>query len=305
MTNRRTEFAKVDAHHHIWDLSLPRYPWLQEGEPRQRVYGDSAPLRQDYLPSDYKADCAGFRIEKSVYVQCGWDPNDPVGETRYIQEISDADPEGFPHAIVAHADLDAADAGDILARHCEFSLMRGVRMLLSHHDVPIYQWAPRGDYMTDAGWLKGYERLAAHGLSFDAQLYPHQMPELAAVAERFPEVPLVIDHCGMPIERETGGLQRWRDGMEALASLDHVHLKISGLGMVDHDWTRQSIEPIVREAIRIFGPARCIFASNFPVDKLKSGFATLYDAFLEITRTDPIEDQRAMFHDNAVRFYRL
>ena len=102
---RRDEFAKVDAHHHIWDLKNHVYPWLQEGPPRQRVYGDSAPLRTDYLLSDYLCDLQGFRFVKSVYLQCGYDPGNPVGETRYVQSVADRDPNGFPHAIVAHYDL--------------------------------------------------------------------------------------------------------------------------------------------------------------------------------------------------------
>ncbi|MFW6077766.1 MAG: amidohydrolase family protein [Hyphomicrobiales bacterium] len=302
---RRDEFAKVDAHHHIWDLKNHVYPWLQEGPPRQRVYGDSAPLRTDYLLSDYLRDLEGFRFVKSVYLQCGYDPDNPVGETRYVQSVADRDPNGFPHAIVAHADLDADDVDDVLRQHCESPNMRGIRMLLSWHETPRYQWAPRGDYLTDPKWLRGYERLAVHDLSFDAQLYPGQMPDLVTVARRVPEVPLVIDHTGMPIEREHGGLEAWRDGMRQLAEMPHVHLKISGLGMVDHHWTTESIRPIVREAIDIFGVDRCMFASNFPVDKLKSDLATLYDAFLAIVADYPVADQKAMFHDNAVRFYRL
>ncbi|ULB09746.1 amidohydrolase family protein [Cereibacter azotoformans] len=302
---RRRAFPKVDAHHHIWDLDAHSYPWLQEGPPRQRVYGNSAPLRRNYRIEDYLADVAPFRVEKSVYLQCGWNPADPVGETRYAQAVADAQPEGFPHGIVAHSDLDAPGVEDELKRHCESPNMRGIRMLLSHHDTPAYQWAPRGDYLTDPAWRRGYEALARQGLSFDAQLYPHQMPELARIAAEVPEVPLVIDHCGMPIERESGGLARWRDGMAALAALPHVHLKISGLGMVDHHWTVESLRPIVNEAIGIFGPDRCMFASNFPVDGLKSSLATLFDAFLEILAPRPLPEQQALFHDNAVRFYRL
>lgn len=301
----RDAFDKIDAHHHIWDLDNHYYPWLQDGPPRQRVYGDSSPLRRNYLLKDYLADIAGYRIVKSVYLQCGYDPGNPVGETRYVQSVADADPNGFPHGIVAHADLDADDVDEILSRHCESANMRGIRMLLSHHEIPQYAWAPRGDYLTDPKWIRGYERLAAHGLSFDAQLYPHQMFDLVEVARRIPEVPLIIDHTGMPIEHDRGGLSLWREGMSALAELPHVHLKISGLGMVIHDWTVESIRPIVRECIDMFGWQRCIFASNFPVDKLKSDFQTLYDAFLDIVADMPIEQQKAMFHDNAARFYRL
>ncbi len=303
--DRRRAFPKVDAHHHVWDLARNRYPWLQDGPPRQRVYGDSAPLRRDYLLETYLADVSGFDVIKSVYLQCGWDPADHAGETRYIQALADAHPQGFPHGIVAHADLDAPDIDEQLRRHCESANMRGIRMLLSHHDIAHYQWAPRGDYMTDPAWLRGYAALARHGLSFDAQLYPHQMPDLARVAEAIPDVPLIVDHTGMPIQRETGGMSVWRDGMQRLAALPHVHVKISGLGMVDHHWTVESLRPIVTETIDIFGPDRCMFASNFPVDSLASDLPTLFDAYLDIVADRPLNEQVAMFHDNALRFYRL
>jgi len=302
---RRDEFDKVDPHFHIWDLKKNYYPWLQDGEPPRRVYGDSAPLRKDYLLSDYLKDLEGFRFVKTVYLQCGFDPKNPVGETRYVQSVADSSPTGFPNGIVAHADLHAPDIDEVLRAHCESPNMRGIRVLLSYHDKPAYRWAPRGDYTTDPAWIAGYERLAAHKLSLDCQLYPHQMPELARVARQFPEIPVIINHTGMPIERESGGLQVWRDGMRELAEMKHTSLKISGLGMVDHNFTTESIRPIVREAIEIFGVDRCMFASNFPVDKLKSTLPYLFDSFLEITADLPLESRKKLFHDNAVRIYRL
>lgn len=301
-----TELPKVDAHHHIWDLDRNRYPWLQEGEPRQRVYGDSTPLRRNYLLKDYLADTADQNIVKSVYLQCGYDPSDPVGETRYVQEVSDADKNGFPHGIVAHADLEADNVKDVLKGHCRYRNMRGVRVLLSWHDtIPAYRWAPRPDYTTDPAWRRGYALLGEMGLSFDCQLYPHQMPLVVELAKSFPHVPIIINHTGMPIEREGKGLQEWKDGLAALAQFPHVSIKISGLGMVDHKWTVESIRPIVRHTIQTFGPDRCMFASNFPVDGLKSDFNTLYNAFKRIVADLPIADQRKLFHDNAVRIYRL
>jgi predicted TIM-barrel fold metal-dependent hydrolase len=109
----------------------------------------------------------------------------------------------------------------------------------------------------------------------------------------------------MPIERERGGLDVWQRGLAALARIPHVSIKISGLGMVDHRWTVDSIRPLVRYTIETFGAGRCMFASNFPVDSLKSDFNTLYDAFKAIVSDYPVAEQRKLFHDNAVRIYRL
>jgi predicted TIM-barrel fold metal-dependent hydrolase len=300
------ELPKVDAHHHIWDLDRNYYPWLQDGPPVQRVYGDSAPLRRNYLLSDYLRDAADQNIVKSVYLQCGYDPSDPVGETRYAQEVADSNDRGFPHAIVAHADLEARDAGKVLEGHCRYRNMRGVRTLLSWHDTePHYRWAKRPDYTTDPAWRRGYALLGELGLSFDCQLYPHQMMQAVELATAFPRVPMIINHTGMPIERDRGGLETWRRGLAALAGIAHVSIKISGLGMVDHHWTVDSIRPLVRYTIETFGTDRCMFASNFPVDSLKSSFNTLYEAFKAIVADYPVAEQRKLFHDNAVRIYRL
>lgn len=296
---------KIDPHHHIWDLQRNYHPWLIDPNPPRRVYGDSTPLRHDYLIADYLADAANQRIVKSVYLQCGYDPRDPVGETRYVQEVSDRHPKGFPHAVVAHADLDADDVETVLKGHCEFPLMRGIRMLLNWHETPHFRWSARPDYMTDPKWLRGYELLGKHGLSFDCQLYPHQMLEAEKVAARFPEVPMIVNHTGMPVDRDAAGVERWREGMAALASHAHVSVKISGLGMVDHQWTEESIRPFVLDTISIFGAGRTMFASNFPVDKLKGSFDRHYEAFKSIVRDLPLAERRKLFHDTAQRVYRL
>ena len=300
-----TEIAKIDAHHHIWDLEKNYHPWLKDPNPPRRVYGNSLPLRRTYLLEDFLADAANQNIVKSVYLQCGYDPSDLPGETRYVQEVADANDQGFPHGIVAEAHLHADDVEDVLEGHCQYPNMRGIRMLLNWHEVPAYRWAARPDYLTDAAWRRGYALLAKYGLSFDCQLYPHQMPDAADVARLFPEVPMIVNHTGMPVERDGDGLKKWRNGMAALAELPHVSAKISGLGMVDHQWTVDSIRPFVRGTIEIFGVDRCMFASNFPVDSLKSDFDTLFNAFKEIVADFSLEDRKKVFHDNAERIYRI
>jgi predicted TIM-barrel fold metal-dependent hydrolase len=299
------ELPKIDPHHHLWDLDRNYYPWLIDGVPRQRVYGDSAPLRRNYRIEDYQTDIAHQNVVKSVHLQCGWDPRDHVGETRWVQAVADAHPQGFPHGIVGHADLEADDVDTVLRGHCQYPNMRGIRVLLCWHEVPEYRWAQRGDLMDDPAWLRGYRLLARHGLSFDAMCYDHQLAALAAVARANPDVPVILNHTGMPLGRTPADVARWRAGMEELALCPHASVKISGLGMVDHHWTVDSIRPYVIDTIRIFGVERCMFASNFPVDSLKSDLDTLFDSFATIVADFPIADRRKLFHDNAARIYRL
>jgi predicted TIM-barrel fold metal-dependent hydrolase len=109
----------------------------------------------------------------------------------------------------------------------------------------------------------------------------------------------------MPVDRDEDGIQRWQRGMRKLAAAPNVVAKISGLGTVDWNWTVKSIRPFVLQTIEAFGIPKCMFASNFPVDKLYSDFDTLYAAFREITNDFNVDERRMLFHDNAARYYRL
>lgn len=131
------------------------------------------------------------------------------------------------------------------------------------------------------------------------------MPEAAALAADFPDVPIVLTHAGLPLDRSAGGLQAWRRGMRQLAERPNVWVKVSGLPMTDWRWTIESLRPLVLETIEIFGIKRAMFGSNFPVDGLYSDYDSLVDAYRMITAGFTLEERRAVFHDNAQRFYRL
>jgi predicted TIM-barrel fold metal-dependent hydrolase len=157
----------------------------------------------------------------------------------------------------------------------------------------------------DAQWQRGYGLLKRHDLSFDLQLYYTQMAEALALAKKFPDTPMVLNHTGMPVDRGADDIAAWRASMKLLASAPNVFCKISGLGMGDWKWTTDSIRPFVLDAIDAFGTERCMFASNFPVDKLFSSYDDVFNAFKAITVDFSDAERRALFHDNAERAYRL
>ncbi|MGF6639659.1 amidohydrolase family protein [Paraburkholderia tuberum] len=117
--------------------------------------------------------------------------------------------------------------------------------------------------------------------------------------------PHLLNHTGMPVDRMPEEIEGWKQGMKSLASAPNVFCKISGLGMGDWKWTVDSIRPFVLHAIEAFGANRCMFASNFPVDKLFSSYDAVFNAFKEITQEFSSDERRALFHDNAERVYRL
>jgi predicted TIM-barrel fold metal-dependent hydrolase len=159
--------------------------------------------------------------------------------------------------------------------------------------------------LTDAAWLNGFSHLASLGLSFDLQVFPAQLEQAARLAADHPGTLIILDHAGMPIERDPVSLQRWRKDMQRMADQPNVVAKISALGTNDHSWTTASIRPIVLETIDAFGPERTMFGSNFPVDSLYSSFNALYTAFDDITATMSGRERHELFAETARRTYRI
>lgn len=294
----------VDAHHHLWDRDRHPYPWLATPTVSGLV-GDTTPLCRNYLLPDFLTDAASVELNKSVHLQAEIDDHLAVEETCWLQAIADAPGSGgFPHGIIAYADLSDPQVDGTLAAHAAFANTRGIRQILNRHENPGVNFVER-DYMREEAWQRGFGRLRAHGLSFDMQLYALQMAEGAATARRHADTQIIINHTGMPLDRDPEGLAAWRSGMRGLAACPNVAVKISGLGMVDHPWTVKSIRPFVLETIDVFGTARCLFASNFPVDRLFSDYATVWRAFDQLTRSFSDEERSGLFHGNAERIYRL
>jgi predicted TIM-barrel fold metal-dependent hydrolase len=290
----------VDAHHHLWDLQRGRYPWLQ-GPPIKLTIGDYAALRRDYLIDDFRSDIAGHDIVASVHVQADWDERgDPVAETAWLQAV--ADRHGFPHAIVAYADLAAPDVESLIARHRAYRNLRGVRMLRPGPSTPGLAQAE----MLDAPqWRSGFAQLAPLGLSYDLRVTPAEMPAALRLARDFPEATIIVDHLGYAPGRNPALAEAWRDGVAALATCPNVAMKLSGFAIVDRAWTIETIRPWIAIAIERFGPERCLFGSNFPVDRLGADYARVVAAMCALVADLPRSAQAAILAGTARRIYRL
>lgn len=291
----------IDPHHHLWNLEKLHYPWLAE-EDKSTFFGSYAPLARNYLVEDYLADTAGQGLEKSVHLQAECSHDNPVAESRWLAEQSAR--RGIPTAFVAYADFSRNDVQSTLEGHAEFEQLRGIRQILNYHPDPRLSYTER-NLLDDDTWRRNFGLLRHFGLSFDLQIYYQQMDQAAELATQHADTPFILNHTGMPVERDEAGLAGWRRGMRALAACENVAVKISGLGMTDPQWTTQSIRPFVLETIDCFGVERCMFASNFPVDSLFSDYGRLYAAYREITADFSPDEQAALFRNNAERIYRL
>lgn len=293
----------VDAHVHLWDLTRIRYPWLTPPLP-SGIAGDVSPIAHTYLLDDYLRDAAtgGSGVAKIVHVEAGADPADSLEETRWLQSIADA--RGMPQAIVAHTELERPGAPARLEQHAAHPNVRGIRQILNWHPDPAKTYTPR-DLLQDERWLEGFARLERLGLSFDLQIYPAQMPAAAALASRHSGTRIILNHTGMPVEKDPAGIESWRRGMRVLAAQPNVAVKISGLAMLDWHWSVASLRPLVLETLEIFSSERVMIASNFPVDRLFGPFARLYSAYREILAGASAAELGRLFAGNAERIYRI
>jgi len=299
-TRTALDFAIVDAHQHFWDPTRNHHPWLCDEPPIAFRYGDYSSLRRPYLPPHYRADAAPFEVSHSVYIEAEWDPTDPDGEMRYVDSLCHE--HGLPSVAVAQAWLDAPDAAAVLERHASRAFVRGVRHKPRANASPA-DTTPGG--MAQPAWRAGYARLAPLGLHFELQTPWWHLHEAARLAREVESTPIVLNHTGLPADRSAEGLAAWRRAMALLAPCPNVSVKISGIGQRGHPWTVAANREIVLTTIDLFGTARCMFASNFPVDGLCGTFTTVFAGFDEITRGFSAAERRALFRDNALRIYRI
>ena len=293
----------IDAHHHFWDISSNYHPWLCDESQIPFRYGNYADIRTNYLPKDYEDDTAQFEIIGSVHVEAEWNPEDPVGETRWLTSITQTCQH--PVVFVVQARLDQNNIEEVLTGHSAFPQVRGIR----HKPTSTTQNAAkqrglRGS-MDDPKWRDGYAQLGHLGYSFDLQVPYWHLDQAADLAADFPETTLVINHTGLPSDRSELGLSNWSKAIEQVAQNLNVMIKISGLGQTNHSWTVESNRTIVLRALDIFGPNRCMFASNFPVDRLCGDLDTILLGFREIVDTLPETTADALFYKNAMRIYRF
>lgn len=187
----------IDTHMHLWDLRN-NYPWLMSNVPTLiRLGGNYDKLKHSFLAEDYIKESQKQKITKSIHIEAFGFKGNPVLETQWLQK--QADQCGFPHGIIARAELHEPDIKTILKQHCQYPNVRGIRMALNYHHEPDLCMADRGNYLKDAKWKKGFALLEEYHLVFDLQIYDHQLEEAALLAQTFPNINIIIEHLAWPL----------------------------------------------------------------------------------------------------------
>lgn len=330
-----TPFVKLLGWHQGLLRTVPR--WLLPPATRDFV-GRPDYLVAPYLPPEYAAEHGHHEVEGYVYVEAswtGWGRYAQADETRWVEELARHHDGAGPRllGVVAAADLRRPDLADLLRAHRDASgRLRGIRDKLAWSpDRGVMDFAAQPQLMSDPSWRRGFATLADHDLVFDAWVYDHQINALGDLLRAHPEVRVVLDHLGSPVGAGgpfagRGGddgqqamiRERWREAIARLAERPQVSVKLSGLFMPVLGWAlhqrrapvtveqlAEALRPFVEHALACFGVERCMFASNFPMDKVSLGFEALYDAYLALVAERPEAEQRALLRDNARRVYDL
>ena len=281
----------VDAHHHVWDLTGRPQPWLDEPghEPLRRTFGP------DDLRSAATRTVAGRRLTRTVVVQCVTS----VPETRELLALADDDP--LIGAVVGWADLTSPAIGDVLdelqagpgGRY-----LRAVRHLVQGESDP--EWLQRPSVE------RGLRAVRERGLAYDVLIRSHQFPQAIRLAERLPDLPLVLDHAGKP-PVATGEPDGWERDLRRLAAHPQVRCKVSGLATeADHEkWTTDDIRPVWEVLLTAFGPDRLMFGSDWPVCVLAGGWNRWAATVEQLLDDCSADETTAVLAGTATAFYRL
>ena len=294
----------IDPHIHLWDLSMRKHGWLLPEAGGVQALGGLERLRSDFLVEDYARDAARQPIVATVHIEALWDRSDTLGETRWLETLDKE--ENIAARYVAAAPFGTPDAARIIEAQAAFSRVVGLRDILSFHPAdPARNFAARDGIALEPAWRADVARLVAHDLALELMLYPYQAEAVLDLARRLPDLRIILNHCASPIDRDAEGMARWRAGVAALGREPNVAIKVSNIGAYDPQPTEASVRNVALHCIDCFGTDRAMFGTDWPVARLHSRFDDIWDGFRRIAAGFSAAEQRALFHDNARRIYRL
>lgn len=322
-----------DPHHHLWDTP--------DDFPENLITASHRHVRH-YLLTDFLKDAGGgHNITQTVFIECGAmyrkdGPPEmrPVGQTEFVQGIAAQAASGLygntlvAAGIVGYADLALSMAvapvleANIAASRNRF---RGVRFQTTWDASPAIDSRTKSpNYLADPVFRQGFSCLERYNLSYDAWLYHPQISDLVDLANAFPGIPIILNHTGGPLGigpyagKSEEVFQVWKRGIMALAACPNVSVKLGGLGMprIGFDWharprpvgseeLAKSMAPYFNWCIEKFGVKRCMFESNFPVDKESFSYTIIWNAFKRITKDFSATERTDLFHNTAIKVYRL
>lgn len=271
---------RIDSHQHFWSLARGDYGWLTN---------TLAPIYRDFGPDDLAPLLARNKIGKTIIVQAA----PTVAETHFMLGIAERTP--FVAGVVGWADFEAADAPHVIVDLAANTMLVGLRPMI--HDIADDDWMLRDDLAS------AYEALIKHGLVFDALVQPRHLSRLNVLLQRYPALPVVVDHAAKPFIHERK-LDPWRTDMSAIATHPNAVCKMSGMATeAMADWKAADLKPYVDHLLQVFGPARLLWGSDWPVLNLAGSYDRWMDATSKLLSHLGAADRDAILGGNAERIY--
>jgi L-fuconolactonase len=278
----------VDTHQHLWDRKRFRLPWIEKG----------SVLDRDYLLRDYAKATAGLGVVQTVYMEVDVDPSQQLAEAEHVIGLCRRADTIMSAAVISGRPASEGFA-KYLARFKHGAYVKGVRQVLHVPGTPA-------GYCLQKDFIRGVRLLGEHGLSFDLCMRHAELPDAVKLIDACPDTRFILDHCGNP-DIKAKDLRRWQKDLEALAKRERVMVKVSGIvaSAEPEKWNACDLAPVVNHTLDTFGPDRVLFGGDWPVCTLAATYKRWVEALRLIVHRRKEEEQRKLFHDNAVRFYRL
>ena len=289
----------VDTHHHLWDPTSNKYDWL--------IASGHEVFNHIYLLDDLIEDFGTLEIIKSIHVQAEININETIHETKWLQNISDNNNKGFPNAIIGFVDLMDLDAEIKLEQHLKFSNFRGIRQILNFDKNNKELSHAKIDYLNETKWVKKFSLIQKYNLSFDLSILWTQTLDALKLIKRYNNVLFIVNHTLSPLNINQETIKEWHKNIKLLSACNNVVIKLSGFGEFNSSWTESSIRPLILKTIDEFGTSRCMFGSNFPVDKFlsKSKYKDYWNAYYNIVKDLSTDEKNKLFCINAEKYYKI
>ncbi len=274
---------RIDAHQHFWDLERLPYPWMP---------AEPSPLRRNFLPADLQPKLERNRFDGSVVVQASTHPD----EAAWLLDL--ADQYGSILGVVAWVDLTSPELGHALDRLQQRKKFKGVRHPV--HDEADDRWLLRPDV------IAGLKELERRDIPYDLLLRPRHLPLVPELAERVPKLRMVIDHIAKPLIAQQV-MDPWARDMAVASQIPQVFVKMSGM-ITEADWkgwTAGDLSPYVQHVLKLFGPERMMFGSDWPVCLLAGDWKQVLAAFTQAIGAQPMDLREHLLGGTAARFYDL
>ena len=292
----------IDTHHHLWDPTNGKYDWL--------IADGHEVFNKVYLHKEFEQDIANLNLIKSVHVQAEINLSETIYETQWLQDYYNNQSlydRRLPNAIIGFVDFLDIKVEQTLELHLQYPNFRGIRQILNFDKKNKNISHATFDYLKNDLWVKNFELLKKFDLLFDLSILINQTEDAENLIKKYDSTLFIINHTLCPHDITNENINLWLDKIKILSKYENVAIKLSGFGEFNSNWTTESIKPLILYSIENFGISRCMFGTNFPVDKFLSNasYEDYWKSYLTNTQDFSEDEINNLFYKNAEKFYKI